>query len=211
MRSPRERPRSRDRRRAWAAAGAAAVVASLVLTAFSCATQETHDFSDGTCVGDGCQPVGAAVSVVSSSSTSGGACIDANCPVSWTTDIFNGMLDNPVVGNCTASGLCHGTDAGMGGVVLMPGDATGAYATLHAATLQTAPLVDGMPNAAGAKQYIVGCDTVETGMLCNMNLSSGGTNPYGSCGHGMPLSGMGLSTDQVTKIATWIQCDAPLN
>jgi hypothetical protein len=202
MRSPRERDRAR---RTWYGASAAALAAGTLLTAFSCATQETYDFSNGACVAGGCQATNPATVGSSSSSSSGVVCVDAGA-VSFTTDIFNGMLDNGSTG-CTSGGLCHGNDAGgAGGLVLLPMDPMDAYTALTASSLMTAPL----PTAAGAKQYIVKGDPGNSGMPCNMDVA-GGTNPFGQCGHGMPVTGTDLTVGQIDKIATWIACGAPNN
>jgi hypothetical protein len=208
MRSPRKRESTRTR---WYAAFAAAFTAGTLLTAFSCATQESHDFSDNSCVGDGCQATSTATSSSGSSSSSSSGCPDGGGP-SFTTDIYNAMLDQGGTAKCTTAGLCHGNDAGgQGGLTLLPMDPADAYTALTSVSLQTAPLVNGNPSAAGAKQYVVPNDPAHSGMPCNMAASSGGMNPFGQCGHPMPNVGTDLSVDQINTIATWISCGAPNN
>jgi hypothetical protein len=120
------------------------------------------------------------------------------------------MLDTGGTAKCTTAGPCHGNvdGGGQGGLVLPPNDPATAYTNLTASTLKTAPL----PNAAASKRYVVPGDPGHSGMTCNMNVSSGGTNPFGQCGHGMPNAvGMDLDVEQIDTIATWISCGAPNN
>jgi hypothetical protein len=208
MRSPRERSRARERRRSWYAACAAAAAAGTLLTTFSCATQESHDFSDNACVGDGCQATSPATSSSGSSSSSSG-CPDPDAGPSFATDIYAAMLDVGGTAQCTQGSICHGNvDAGgAGGLVLPPMDPADSYTALMAMTLKTLP-----PNP---KQYIVPGDPGTSGMPCNMAVSSGGTNPFGACGPPLMPSvggtGMDLSVDQINTIATWISCGAKDN
>lgn len=206
MAPPRPRARAKRSRSRWYAAAAAAFAGGTLLFAFSCATQESHDFSNGVCVAGGCEELAAGVSG-SASSSSGICVVDAGCPVSFATDIYAGLLDTSLA-KCT-NASCHGNDAGgMGGVTLLPGDPLDAYNALTAATLR-----------AGTDQYVVPCDPMGSGMLCSMAVSSG-NNPFGSCGNTMPTT-LGLPADAGTPtdltpsdlqtIATWIQCGAPNN
>jgi hypothetical protein len=213
MRSQRERSRAREHRRPWAAAVAAAVVAGTVLTAFSCATQESHDFSNGACVAGGCEETVAASagSSTSSSSSSGTMCMDAGCP-SWATDIYTAILDNGLT-RCTDA-QCHGPEAGVGagGITLLPGDPTDAWTVITSPTQKTPPI----PNAAGAKVLVVPCNPEASGLLCNMAVPMGTTNMYGMCGNEMPLdlltpAPVDLTSSQIATIAAWIQCGAPNN
>jgi len=134
---------------------------------------------------------------------------DAGCAVKWGADIFMGMLDQPTLANCTGSGTglssCHGDS--KGGLTLTPGDAHGAYMALKNWMIMSAPGV--------GKQYIVPCDPMNSGVLCNLAVDDpdGGaaTNTYGTCGSTMPLVGVNLTTDQQAKIAEWISCGAPEN
>jgi hypothetical protein len=175
------------------------VAAGLGGWAVACSSIESMSFSDGTCVGSGCEQTTAAGS---GSSSSGTCAVDAGCAVSWKTDIFAGMLDVSTGANCTGA-LCHG--GGIGNLTLSPGMPAAAYTAVTTFSL------------VGGQAYIVPCDKAGSGMLCNMKTDAdagadAGTNPFGTCGSQMPLSGAtDLTPDQIDKIATWIACGAPNN
>lgn len=181
------------------AASASTALAGLA----ACSTVNPVAFSDGACVAGGC----ATLSSSSSSSSTGTPCtVSTSCTVSWATDIFTPILDGTA--GCTSS-ECHG--GGKGGITLTSGDPTGAYAALVAYSL--------LPTPGPVKPYIVPCDPAASGFPCNMALAvggggTGGANPYGTCGAGMPLVLDGetpLTDAQITTIADWITCGAPDN
>ncbi len=175
-----------------------AVVLGTASWAASCATTEPPAFSDGTCVAGGCAQTGGAATT-GPSTTTGPACVpDAGCAVSWSNDIFTGIIDGPP--GCTATGLCHG--AGGGGITLTTGQPAAAYTALMAYTI-----------ASGGPKYIVPCHPETSGFPCNMAVAAGATDPYSACGIAMPFGGNGmpLTLAQLQSITDWIQCGAPNN
>ena len=181
---------------------AAALALGFSAWAAACSSLETVAFSDGDCVAGGCAQATTSASS-SSSSTSGGSCtVNTNCAVSWSTDIFAGIIEAQASG-CTTTGVCHGD--GKGGITLEAGKAHEAYEALKAYTLLALP--------GPVKPLIVPCDKAASGMLCNVKVDSGdpGTNPYGECGSLMPLLGTNLTMAQLNQIADWIACGAPEN
>ena len=190
-------PRTRARLPIPLAACAAAVVAAGAWSA--CATAESPPESHGDCVAAGC--------ITGTTSSSGGittsvACTpSATCAVSWSNDIFGGIIDGTA--GCTSK-VCHG--GGAGGITLTSGAAADAYQTLTGFTLAASP--------GPAKKYVVPCSPENSGFACNMAVAAdAGANPNGTCGVLMPF-GAGtspLTQDQVTKIGDWITCGAPNN
>jgi hypothetical protein len=174
-----------------------------IAIAVACSTVEPVTFADGgDCVAGGCQNNGA-----TTTSSSGGNCaVDPSCAVSFKTDLFEGIFDGPA--GCTETTVCHGASSAPGGVSMETGKAAAALTSLKAAKIPA------IPGPAGP--YIVGCDQTHSGILCNMavDVDAGATNPFGTCGHPMPITlagGMKLTSDQLQKIADWITCGAPDN
>lgn len=206
MTNPSEISSAHRRAPTWWLAGAGALTLALSAWVGACATAETVSFSDGDCVAGGCQQAttsssSSGSSTSTSSSSSSGMCnVDPNCAVKWATDIYAGILDTPAA-SCTTTGLCHGD--GKGGLTLEAAKPHEAYLALTAYTLLAQP--------GPAKKYIVPCDAMGSGMLCNMKTDTGTTNPFGDCGSEMPLVGTNLTMDQLNTIADWIACGAPEN
>jgi hypothetical protein len=167
-----------------------------------CATEESVNFGDASCVAGGC--LGGPGSSTTTSSSGGPCTVNDACTVSFRDDIFTPILDATGTANCaTASANCHAT--GVGNLTIPEGDAAAAYAAL------TAYLLDDAPGPAGP--YIVPCDPSASRWLCNMK-GEAGANPFGTCGSTMPLIGgtvVPLTTTQLETIAEWITCGAPDN
>lgn len=175
-----------------------------VALGLACATEEDVNFGDPARVATGAS----AASSTSSSSTSGGGGAGGNCEpdpacaVSFATDVYADLLVG--VGGCTTGG-CHLPPAASGSLSFPADDASAAYDVLVAYTLtdETTP--------ANSGPYIVKCNPETSRLLCNLRAADGpGANPHGECGALMPLAG-GYTTEQLDKVAQWIECGAPNN
>lgn len=174
---------------------AALIAAGGMILLGACATAESIEQSSGDCVALGCQRASE-----TSTFTTVPCVVDHACKISWRTDIFEGILDQPASG-CTAVGQCHGD--GHGGLTLVSGRPHDAYAALAGYVL--------LPTPGPVKKYLSPCDPAGSGLLCNNKLAGGETNPYGQCGALMPLTGTNLTMAQLKKMADWIACGAPEN
>src|SRR5262245_5210620 len=119
---------------AWVIAGGLA----LACAAPGCSTAEDIKFGDGTCVAGGCLAGG----------STGPTNCDVNeaCPVSFATDVYNGILLGPA--GCTGAS-CHAPGVGAGDLAISVTGASEARAALLAYELA---------DAAVGGPYIVPCD-----------------------------------------------------
>lgn len=184
--------------------GAASALLLLALAAGSgCASEVIPTYGDPAQVAGG---VGGAGGSVTTGNDGGGGgtttstpteCqVDPACAVSFLEDVLP-VLDTK--GGCAAASPCH--QAGAKGLTLMPADAAGYYAALTSYTLDDP-----------ADPYVVPCDPDKSTLLCNLQLSGGAENPFGTCGTKMPISpDDGPTPAELDAIKDWIACGAPNN
>lgn len=177
-----------------------------VIAGLACATEEDVHFGDPARVAAGAS--GVTSTTTSSSSTAGGGGAGGNCEpdptcaVSFATDVYADLL--LVVGGCTTMG-CHLPPAASGNLSFPADDASAAYDAI----IDYVVTDESKPENSG--DYIVPCNPDASRILCNLRAVDGpGTNPYGECAAIMPLGG-GYTTEQLDKVAQWIQCGAPNN
>ncbi len=179
-----------------------ALVLVALAAASGCASEVIPNYGDPAQVAGG---VGGAGGSVTTSNDGGGGgttstpteCqVDPACAVSFLEDVFP-VLDTK--GGCAAASPCH--QAGAKGLTLMPGDAAGYYDALTNYTLDDP-----------ADPYVVPCDPDKSTILCNLQLSGGAENPFGTCGTKMPISpDDGPTAAELDAIKDWIACGAPNN
>ncbi len=195
----------------WFRAAVGTTFVAACIFQFGCATEEDVLFGDPARVAGGTSSSAAS----SSSSGAGPICtVDPNCGVSWSKDIFEGILDAPTeaaepTGACGAAG-CH--EMGAAGLFMPPGQSDTAYTQLTNYKI------------AGSGPYIVDCEPGQSRIMCNLAFADGVDNDFvseeltlsGPCGSPMPKlqgksPGEPLSQEQLDTIAEWIRCGAPNN
>lgn len=126
---------------------------------------------------------------------------DPGCTVSWKTDLFPLLRDDPSNGatmKCSNSGACHGEPATQE-PVFSNDDASLALKQLAAFTKASL--------GGTAKPYINVCSKDPEASSINCNLA-------GACGLAMPQGGVGSiqpSSEFMDKLKTWLACGAPDN
>lgn len=121
----------------------------------------------------------------------GGALVDGGaCDVSFKDDILKAFG----AASCQTAG-CHGGTTPQNLPRIDPGDPASMWATFSSFKL------------SNGKSYVNPCSTelTESAIACSINNAQGA-----GCGTVMP-QGVGLPTEVIAKVETWVKCGSPNN